>query len=209
MTLRPLTKHHLNFLSLKGGCTCSSESTHVKMPHCWKSHVTAKLSFDPCISDSCLIIVFLCLFCQLFIFVLFVSLLWEWKLTWIYFIFYSMLFIVYKDLFLFKSILQHYYEQITKCSLWNMWILNLYDMLCSTWVWFVNVIYLMSVYSRNLTCFNRWQLYISSKFNILQFGWSFTNHWPRALFPLICGSSGLHCHLRPVCFKGRYMTMTI
>ena len=27
------------FTSLKGNCTCSSESTLVKMPHCWKSHV--------------------------------------------------------------------------------------------------------------------------------------------------------------------------
>ena len=32
---------HLEFLSLKGGCTGSSESIHVKMPHCWKSHVAA------------------------------------------------------------------------------------------------------------------------------------------------------------------------
>ena len=30
-------------LSLKGGCTGSSESTYVKMPHCWKSHATAHL----------------------------------------------------------------------------------------------------------------------------------------------------------------------
>ena len=30
------------FLSLKGGCTGSSESTLVKTPHCWKSHVTAQ-----------------------------------------------------------------------------------------------------------------------------------------------------------------------
>ena len=36
-----LTEHHLEFLSLKGGCTGSSESTNVKMPHCWKSHATA------------------------------------------------------------------------------------------------------------------------------------------------------------------------
>ena len=45
------TEHHLEFLSLKGGCTGSSESTLVKMPHCWKSHVMAFsyqiiLSFD-------------------------------------------------------------------------------------------------------------------------------------------------------------------
>ena len=32
-----LTEHHLEFLRLKGGCTCSSESILVKMPHCWKS----------------------------------------------------------------------------------------------------------------------------------------------------------------------------
>ena len=38
-----MTEHHLEFLSLKGGCTGSSESTLVKMPHCWKSHVTAQL----------------------------------------------------------------------------------------------------------------------------------------------------------------------
>ena len=36
-----LTEQHLEFLSLKGGCTGSS--TLVKMPHCWKSHVTAQL----------------------------------------------------------------------------------------------------------------------------------------------------------------------
>ena len=41
MDVQLLTEHHLEFLSLKGGCTGSSESTLVKMPHCWKSHVTA------------------------------------------------------------------------------------------------------------------------------------------------------------------------
>ena len=30
----------MEFLSLIGGCTGSSESTLVKIPHCWKSHVT-------------------------------------------------------------------------------------------------------------------------------------------------------------------------
>ena len=44
MTLKLLTEHHLEFLSLKGGCTGSSESTYVKMPHCWKSHVTAHIT---------------------------------------------------------------------------------------------------------------------------------------------------------------------
>ena len=41
MTVKLLTEHHLEFVSLKGGCTGSSESTLVKMPHCWKSHVMA------------------------------------------------------------------------------------------------------------------------------------------------------------------------
>ena len=43
MDLKLLIKHHLEFLSLKGGYTCSSESTLVKKPHCWKSHVTAQI----------------------------------------------------------------------------------------------------------------------------------------------------------------------
>ena len=30
-------------VSLKGGCTGSSESTFVKMPNCWKSHVAAHI----------------------------------------------------------------------------------------------------------------------------------------------------------------------
>ena len=41
MSVKLLNEHHLEFLSLKEGCTGSSESTLVKMPHCWKSHVTA------------------------------------------------------------------------------------------------------------------------------------------------------------------------
>ena len=40
MILRLLTEHHLESLSFKGGCTGSSESTLVKIPHCWKSHVS-------------------------------------------------------------------------------------------------------------------------------------------------------------------------
>ena len=44
MNVKPLTEHYLEFQSLKGGCIGSSESTLVKMPHCWKSHVTAHLS---------------------------------------------------------------------------------------------------------------------------------------------------------------------
>ena len=41
MIVKLLTEHHLEFLSLKGGCRGSSESTLVKMPHCWKSRVAA------------------------------------------------------------------------------------------------------------------------------------------------------------------------
>ena len=41
MSVKLLTEHHLEFLSLKAGCRDSSESTLVKMPHCWKSHATS------------------------------------------------------------------------------------------------------------------------------------------------------------------------
>ena len=47
MNIKLLTEHYLEFLSLKGGCTGSSESSLVKMPHCWKSHVTAHIIM-PC-----------------------------------------------------------------------------------------------------------------------------------------------------------------
>ena len=43
MSVKLLTIHLLEVLSLKGGCTCSSESTLVKMPHCWKSHAMAHM----------------------------------------------------------------------------------------------------------------------------------------------------------------------
>ena len=42
MIVKLLTEHLLEFLSLKGGYTGSSESTLVKMPHCWKSHAMAQ-----------------------------------------------------------------------------------------------------------------------------------------------------------------------
>ena len=65
MSVKLLTEHHLEYVSLNGGCTGSSESTLVKMPHYWKSRVTAHfgsiriISFitpaqDPCTSDPCL-----------------------------------------------------------------------------------------------------------------------------------------------------------
>ena len=46
MSVKLLTEHHLEFLGLRGGYVCSSESTLVKMPHCLKSHVTAQMCFS-------------------------------------------------------------------------------------------------------------------------------------------------------------------
>ena len=45
MIVKLLTEHHLEFLSSKGGCRGSSESTLVKMSNCLKSHALAQLSF--------------------------------------------------------------------------------------------------------------------------------------------------------------------
>ena len=42
MSVKLLTEQCLEILSLKGGCTGSYEATLVKMPHCWKSRVTAQ-----------------------------------------------------------------------------------------------------------------------------------------------------------------------
>ena len=41
MTVKLLAEHHSEFISLKGGCTGSSESTFVKQ--CWKSHAAANV----------------------------------------------------------------------------------------------------------------------------------------------------------------------
>ena len=41
MAVKLLAEHHLEFLSLTECYTGSSESTLVKMPHCWKSRVAA------------------------------------------------------------------------------------------------------------------------------------------------------------------------
>ena len=43
MIVKLLTERHLEFLSLKGGCTGSSESTFVKMSNCWKSRALAQV----------------------------------------------------------------------------------------------------------------------------------------------------------------------
>ena len=39
ISVKLLTEHHYEFHSIKGGCTGSPESTLIKMPHYWKSHV--------------------------------------------------------------------------------------------------------------------------------------------------------------------------
>ena len=43
MIVKLLTEHYVEFLSWQGGCTGTSETTNVKMPHCWKSHATAQM----------------------------------------------------------------------------------------------------------------------------------------------------------------------
>ena len=43
MIVKLLTEQDLEFLSLKGGCRGSSESTLVKMSICWKSHAAAHI----------------------------------------------------------------------------------------------------------------------------------------------------------------------
>ena len=43
MTVKLLTEQHfVQFLRLTGTYTGSTESIHVKVPHCWKSHVAAQ-----------------------------------------------------------------------------------------------------------------------------------------------------------------------
>ena len=46
MTNKLLTERHLEFLRLTEGWSGSFESIYVKMPHCCKSHVAAKISFS-------------------------------------------------------------------------------------------------------------------------------------------------------------------
>ena len=43
MSVKLLTEQCLKIVSLKGGSTCSSEATLVKVSHCWKSRVTAHI----------------------------------------------------------------------------------------------------------------------------------------------------------------------
>ena len=46
MSVKLLTEHHLEFISIKGGCTGSSVSTPLNMLHCWKSHVADLLGMS-------------------------------------------------------------------------------------------------------------------------------------------------------------------
>ena len=55
MSVKLLAEHHLELLSLKGGCTGSSESTLVKMPHCWKSRAAAQICYLFCFHFFCLV----------------------------------------------------------------------------------------------------------------------------------------------------------
>ena len=55
MTIKLLTEQHLQFLSLKEGCTGRSKSALVKMPHCFKSNVVAHIfcvSLIACVPGS-------------------------------------------------------------------------------------------------------------------------------------------------------------
>ena len=54
MIVKVLTELNSEFLSLKEGCTGASESTLVKMPNCWKSHVTAHIYSDQLTSSASL-----------------------------------------------------------------------------------------------------------------------------------------------------------
>ena len=49
MIVKLLIEHHLEFLSLTGGCRGSSESTHVKMLNCWKSLAAVLSTAGKCI----------------------------------------------------------------------------------------------------------------------------------------------------------------
>ena len=63
MIVKLLTEHHLEFLSLKGGCRGSSESTHAKMRHCWKSHALAHIKMLNLIKGALLCKAFSPYFC--------------------------------------------------------------------------------------------------------------------------------------------------
>ena len=55
MTVELLTEKHLEFLSLIGGCTGSSESTLFILQHCGKSHIAASFQVKVYHVDTCII----------------------------------------------------------------------------------------------------------------------------------------------------------
>ena len=61
MTVKLLTEQNLEYLSLTGGCTGWPESTFVKMPHCWNSHVAADIYLNAKVSQLLLKCYFLLL----------------------------------------------------------------------------------------------------------------------------------------------------
>ena len=67
MTVKLLTEQHLEFLSLKGGGTGSSESTLVKTPHCWKAHGMAYM-FAINMDLSCRMLVYLIVLSSILVF---------------------------------------------------------------------------------------------------------------------------------------------
>ena len=60
MSVKLLSEHHLEFVCLKGGCRGSSESTHVKMPHCWKSHALDHYVISGAVEDQVFDAVLVC-----------------------------------------------------------------------------------------------------------------------------------------------------
>ena len=54
MIVKLLTEHHLEFLSLTGGCRGSSESILVKMSKCLQSHAEAQFLISEYLSTSML-----------------------------------------------------------------------------------------------------------------------------------------------------------
>ena len=50
MNIKLLNERHLEFLTLKGGFTGSSESTLAKMPHCCGSYI--KYAYEPLLQGS-------------------------------------------------------------------------------------------------------------------------------------------------------------
>ena len=65
MIVKLLTEHNLEFLSLKGGCIGSSESTLVKILNGWKSHAATQTFFCFLLSSGRVLMV-MCTVCYLY-----------------------------------------------------------------------------------------------------------------------------------------------